>query len=76
VTAQNIADRLIGDTISQVGERPDNPVIAPGPIFLRHPHNQFRDFFVDSRSTWASMRRRAIPQQLQVLIRRMETLRP
>jgi len=32
----NIADRLIGDMISQVGERPDpdNPVIAPGPVLL------------------------------------------
>jgi hypothetical protein len=30
LTAQNSADRLIGDVISQIGERPDNPVIAPG----------------------------------------------
>jgi hypothetical protein len=43
VTAQNIADRLIGDTISQVGERPDSPVIAPAPVLLPHLHNQFRD---------------------------------
>jgi hypothetical protein len=56
VTAQNIADRLIGNKISQVGERPDNPVIAPGPVLLRYPHNQFLDFFVDWRSTRASMR--------------------
>jgi len=34
---QNIADRLIGDMISQIGECPDNPVIAPGSIFLGHP---------------------------------------
>jgi hypothetical protein len=30
VTAQNIADRLITDMISQIGQRPDNPVITPG----------------------------------------------
>jgi hypothetical protein len=30
VAAQHIADHLIGDMISQFGERPDNPVIAPG----------------------------------------------
>jgi hypothetical protein len=57
VTAQNIAGRLIGDTISQVGDRPENPLIAPGPVLLRHPYNQFRDFFVDWRSTRASTRR-------------------
>jgi hypothetical protein len=54
VAAQNITDRLIGDVISQIGERPDNPVIAPGSIFLGHPRNQFLDFFVDWRSARAS----------------------
>ena len=56
VAAQHIADRLIRDMISQIGERPDNPIIAPGPVLLRHPNNQFLDFFVDWRSTRASMR--------------------
>jgi hypothetical protein len=49
VTAQNIANCLISDMISKIGERPDNPVIAPGPIFLGHPNNQFLDFFVNWR---------------------------
>ena len=40
VTAQNIAERLIGDMISQIGERADNPVVAQGSIFLGHPNNQ------------------------------------
>jgi hypothetical protein len=34
VTAQYVADRLIGDLISQVGERADNPVTTPGSISL------------------------------------------
>jgi hypothetical protein len=55
LTAQNSADRLIGDVISQIGERPDNPIIAPGSIFLGHPHNQFLDFFVDWRSARTSV---------------------
>ena len=55
MTAENVADGLIGDMISQVGERPDNPIITPGPILLGHPQNQVLDFFVDWRSTHASL---------------------
>ena len=29
VTTQHVADRLIGDLMSQIGERPDDPIIAP-----------------------------------------------
>ena len=52
---RTVANRLIGDMISQVGERPENPIIAPGSIFLGYPHNQVLDFFVDWRSTHASL---------------------
>jgi hypothetical protein len=60
VTAQHIADRLIGDVISQIGERPDNPVIAPGAIFLRHTDNQFFNVLVNARPARGSPRRRSI----------------
>jgi hypothetical protein len=50
VTAQNITDRLIGDFMSQIGERPDDPIIAPGPIFLGHADDQSFDLSVDPRS--------------------------
>jgi len=47
MTAENVADGLIRDMISQIGERPDNPIMALGSIFLGHPYNQVLDFFVD-----------------------------
>src|SRR5450830_410449 len=31
----------------QIGQRPHNPVIAPGPILLGHANNQFLNFSVD-----------------------------
>jgi hypothetical protein len=36
MTAENVADRLIGGTIPK---RSNNPIIALGSIFLGHPHN-------------------------------------
>jgi hypothetical protein len=42
-----MADRLIADMISWIGEPPNNPVISPGSIFPRYPHNQRLNFFVD-----------------------------
>src|SRR5215470_7351806 len=54
VAAQHIADRLIGDMISQIGERSDNPIIAPGTIFPGHANNQSLDVLANSRSAGAS----------------------
>src|ERR1019366_428708 len=31
----------------QIGQRPHNPIIAPGPILLGHANNQFLNFSVD-----------------------------
>src|ERR1019366_8797935 len=31
----------------QIGQRPHNPIIAPGPILLGHANNQFLKFSVD-----------------------------
>ena len=54
---QNIADRLIRDLMPQIGQRPHNPVIAPGPILLGHANNQPLNCLVDPRPAWASMLR-------------------
>ena len=59
-SAQPIAASLIGDVISQIGERPDNPVIAPGAIFPGHANNQSLDALVNSRSAGTSPRLRSI----------------
>src|SRR5450830_244764 len=47
VALQNIADRLIRDLMPQIGQRPHNPIITPGPILLGHANNQFLNFSVD-----------------------------
>src|SRR5450830_179240 len=47
VTAQNIADRLIRYLMPQIGQRPHDPIIAPGPILLGHANNQLLNFSVD-----------------------------
>ena len=60
MAAQHIADRLIGDMISQFGERPDNPVIAPEAIFPGHANNQSLDTLVNSRSAGTSPRLRSV----------------
>src|SRR5450631_1205235 len=44
----------------QIGQRPHNPVIAPGPILLGHANNQPLNCLVDSRPAWPSPFPRAI----------------
>src|SRR5665647_1673950 len=41
----------------QIGQRPHNPIIAPGPILLGHANNQPLNCLVDPRLAWASMLR-------------------
>src|SRR5262249_3692940 len=41
----------------QIGQRPHNPVIAPGAVLLGHANNQFLNCPLDPGSTWASMLR-------------------
>ena len=60
VAAQHVADCLIGDMVSQIGERPDNPVIAPGAIFPGHANNQSLDVLVNSRSAGTLPRLRSV----------------
>src|ERR1035437_2013094 len=41
----------------QIGQRPHNPIIAPGEILLGHANNQPLNCLVDPRPAWASMLR-------------------
>jgi len=44
----------------QIGERSDNPAIAPRAIFLGHTVNQFLNVLVDARPAGGSARRQSI----------------
>ena len=60
MTPQNIADRLIGNLVPQIGQCPRNPVIAPVPVLSGHAHDQLLDLSLDPRSARASTGLRAI----------------
>jgi len=57
-TAQDVADRLIRDLMSQIGESPDDPIIAPRPIFLGHSDDQSLDFSLSIRGRPGTRRAR------------------
>src|SRR5215471_17545428 len=57
VASQNISHRLVGNLKPQIGQRPHNPVIAPGAVLLGHANNQFLNCPLDPGSAWASMLR-------------------
>src|ERR1700756_4043918 len=40
MTTRNIADRLVRNLRPQIGECPNNPVVAPRSILLGHANNQ------------------------------------
>jgi hypothetical protein len=50
VALQNIANRLIGDLISEIGQGAHNPVIAPVPVLARYANDQLLDLLLDPRS--------------------------
>jgi hypothetical protein len=60
VAPQDIANRLIGNLVAQIGQRPCNPVIAPVPVLAGHTNDQLLDFSLDARPARASTRLRAI----------------
>src|SRR5262245_23998947 len=60
VALQDIADRLIADLIPQIGQRPSDPVIAPGAVLLGHANDALLDLAPDPRSAWAATGFRAI----------------
>src|SRR5262249_46677690 len=57
---QDIADSLIADLISQIGQRPRNSVIAPVPVLLGHANDQLLNLSLDPRPAGAPARLRAI----------------
>src|SRR5580692_381804 len=57
---QNIANRLIGNHIPEIGQGAHNPVIAPVPVLARHANDQLLHLALDPRSTRATTNLRAI----------------
>jgi hypothetical protein len=47
MATQNIANRLIGNLVAEIGQSFSDPVIAPGPILLGHANDQVLDLFDD-----------------------------
>ena len=54
VTLQDIADRLIADIMSQIRQRPGDPVIAPVTVLLGHANDQLLNLCLDSRPARAA----------------------
>ena len=52
VLFENIADRRVGDVITDVGQGPLDPVVTPGRILLGLAKDQIDDDLADSRATW------------------------
>src|SRR5712691_10187583 len=50
VTFQDVAHRLVADTIAQVGQGTHNAVIAPRTILAGHPHHEVFDLFLNART--------------------------
>jgi hypothetical protein len=57
VTTQNIAYCLIRNLVPQIGERPNDPVMAPGRILLGYANNQLLNISGNRRSTRGSTSR-------------------
>ena len=57
---QNVAYRLIGNHIPEIGQGAHNPVIAPVPVLARHANDQLLHLALDPRSTRAMTNLRAI----------------
>jgi len=60
MSSQDIADRLRGNLIPQIGQGADNPVIAPVPVLAGHAHDQLLELALDPRSAQTSTPLRAI----------------
>jgi hypothetical protein len=57
---RTLPDRLIADLITQIGQRPSNPVIAPVTVLLGHANDQALDLLLDPRPAGAPTSLRAI----------------
>src|SRR5262245_64610573 len=60
MSSQDIADRLSGNLIPQIGQGADNPVIAPVPVLAGHAQDQLLERALDPRSAQTSTPLRAI----------------
>jgi hypothetical protein len=60
VPSQNIANRLIGNHIPEIGHGARDPVVAPVPILARHANDQLLHLALEPRSarTLTSLRAR------------------
>src|SRR5215510_1381409 len=54
MSSQDIADRLSGNLIPQIGQGADNPSIAPVPVLAGHAHDQLLELALDPRSAQTS----------------------
>src|SRR5215510_16450916 len=52
VALQDVADGLITDRQAQVGQRADNPIVAPGAVFLGHADHQGLELWANFWATW------------------------
>src|ERR1700687_909502 len=59
VALQDIAHRLIGNLVPQIGQCPHNSVIAPVRVLLGHANDQLLKSSVDPGSAWGSPHLRA-----------------
>src|SRR3979411_1808481 len=60
VALQDIADGLIADLVSQIGQRPRNPVITPVTVLLGHANDQLLNLPLNPRPAGAPTSLRAI----------------
>ena len=52
VSLEDVADRLIGDLVAEIGQGTLDAVVSPVRILLGHTKNKLFDFIRDSRSSW------------------------
>jgi hypothetical protein len=52
VTAQYIANRLIGNVVSEIGQGADNAIISPTRVLPGHFHDQSFEVTFDARAAW------------------------
>src|SRR5215831_15758087 len=57
---EDVAHRLVADRQAQVGQRADNPVIAPGAILLGYTHDQGLQLWINPGASRRLTLRRAV----------------
>src|SRR6266850_4450501 len=49
---QDVAHSLVTDSVPEIGQSADDPVVAPRTILLRHAEHQRFEVFLDLRAPW------------------------